>query len=139
MLDSLPTLVAASANTIVLSLISIVLSLFVGCSLGILTVCGAAATKGIISFIVYFVRGTPLLVQIFLAYFALPVIGIQLTAFQAGVLALTVNSGAYLTEIVRAALGSVGQGQIEAAKVLGINLRKTTLFILFPQAVKRML
>ena len=80
----------------------------------------------------YFVRGTPALVQIFLVYFALPVVGIDIPAFWGAVVALGFNAGGFIAEIVRAGLQSIDMGQTEAAKAIGMTHRQTLLHILFP-------
>jgi polar amino acid transport system permease protein len=81
-------------------------------------------------------RNTPVLLQVFVAYFALPSVGLPLTGFQAGVLALALNVGAYLTEIVLAGLRSVPRGQLEAAAVLALTPGQTFRRIVFPQALR---
>ena len=82
------------------------------------------------------IRNTPVLVQIFIIYFGLPYFGIRFGPFSAGVIALSVNAGAYLTEIMRAGLAAVPKGQIEAAKTLALNRRDAFRFVIFPQAVR---
>jgi His/Glu/Gln/Arg/opine family amino acid ABC transporter permease subunit len=85
-------------------------------------------------------RGTPLLVQLSLIYFALPqLVGYQITAFEAGVFAFSLNSGAYVSEIIRAGIQSVDKGQFEAAAALGLNQRFIMKDIIFPQAIKNIL
>jgi polar amino acid transport system permease protein len=82
------------------------------------------------------VRNTPVLLQVFVAYFALPSLGLPLSRFQAGVAALALNAGAYLTEILRAGLEAVPRGQREAAKVLALSQWSTFLHVVLPQAVR---
>jgi polar amino acid transport system permease protein len=83
-----------------------------------------------------FIRGTPLLIQIFLVYFALPVIGIDLPEFWAGVLALSLNAAGFIAEIVRAGVGSVEKGQAEAARSIGMRHRQILLYVLLPQSLR---
>src|SRR6266498_4083689 len=94
-----------------------------------------------------FFRGTPLIVQLFLIYTALPQIGqnlgrlslvniLTLTGFQAGILGLGFNYGAYMTEIFRAGIQSVGHGQAEAAYALGMSYRQVMRRVVLPQAVR---
>lgn len=85
---------------------------------------------------VEFIRNTPVLLQIFVAYFAIPAIGINLTAFQAGVIALGVNVGAYLSETFRAGISSVPRGQLEAASILGLNNQTIFTRVMLPQALR---
>ncbi|MCK4260258.1 MAG: amino acid ABC transporter permease [Halanaerobiales bacterium] len=84
-------------------------------------------------------RGTPLLLQIFFVYYGLPIIGISLPPFTAASLTFIINYGAYLTEIFRAGIESIDNGQYEAAKVLGMNYHQTMFRIILPQTVKRVL
>jgi polar amino acid transport system permease protein len=81
-------------------------------------------------------RNTPALVQIFFVFFALPSFGIRLGAFVAGVVALALNIGAYMSETMRAGIQSVPNGQIEAAASLGLNGRQTFTRVVFPQALR---
>ena len=87
-------------------------------------------------FYVWLIRGTPLLVQLFIVYFGLPNIGITLDAWVAGVLALSLSFGAYASESIRGALLSVPQGQVEAALSLGMSKKQVFLRTVLPQAVR---
>ena len=82
------------------------------------------------------IRNTPVLLQLFMIYFALPEAGIRFDAFQAGVAALAVNAGAYLTEIIRAGLQAVPRGQLEAARSIGLAPRDVFRSVVFPQALR---
>src|SRR5262245_5292404 len=82
------------------------------------------------------VRGTPLIVQVFVIYSALPEFGIVLPAFVAGVFALAFNYGAYMTEIFRAGIQAIPRGQVEAAQALGMTERATMRRIVLPQAIR---
>jgi len=93
-------------------------------------------TNGISGFYVSLIRGTPLLVQIFIWFLALPQIGITLEAKTAGILALGVNYGAYMTEIFRAGIQAIGIGQYEAAQALGMTPGQTFRRIVMPQAFR---
>ncbi len=107
---------------------------------------GSAIAQGISSFYTSFFRGTPLIVQMFLIFLALPQMAppnlpglrnsLTLTAIQAGVLALGLNYGAYMTEIFRAGIQSVGHGQVEAAEALAMTYRQRMRRIILPQAVR---
>ncbi len=81
------------------------------------------------------VRSTPLLVQIYFLYFGLPTLGLRIPENQTGILALTLNSGAYIAEIIRAGINSVDQGQIEAGISSGLNYVQRMRFIILPQAL----
>lgn len=82
------------------------------------------------------IRNTPVLLQIFIVFFALPSFGIRLSAVAAGTIALGVNVGAYLTEVVRAGISSVGKGQLEAAQVLGLKKVSVFVYVVAPQALR---
>lgn len=84
-------------------------------------------------------RGTPLLLQLFFAYFALPIVGIKLSQFQAAMFTFILNYGAYFTEIFRGGINSIERGQFDAAKALGMSYTKTMRHIVLPQAMKRSL
>ncbi|HEX7827114.1 MAG TPA: amino acid ABC transporter permease [Mycobacterium sp.] len=82
------------------------------------------------------IRNTPVLLQIFIVYFAFPSFGIRMSAVTAGTIALGINVGAYLTEVLRAGISSVGKGQLEAAQVLGLSTRTVLLNVVAPQALR---
>ena len=106
----------------------------------------SAIAQGVSGFYTSFFRGTPLIVQMFLIFLALPQLAppnlpglrdaLTLTALQAGVIALGLNYGAYMTEIFRAGIQSVGHGQVEAAEALGMTYRQRMRRIVLPQAVR---
>ena len=131
-----PYILQGAGITILVSVISILLAT----TLAILGALGRLSTNPVIyaiaSLYVSIVRGTPLLVQIFFAYYALPQAGIVLDPIPTGILALGFNYGAYMTEIVRAGLQAVAKGQREAAQALG--MRESHIFrrIVLPQAVR---
>lgn len=109
-------------------------------------ICGLAAALGktanfapvrwLATFYVWFIRGTPTLIQVFIVYFGFPQLGWKLSPFVAGVLALGVNSGAYVAEIIRAGLTAIPKGQMESAMALGISRRKTMTTIILPQVFR---
>ena len=131
-----PYILSGIPVTLLVSVASISLALvlaFLG-ALGRLS--SSAVVNGIASFYVSFVRGTPLLVQIFLVYFALPQVGIVLPAIPSGIIALGFNYGAYMTEVFRAGIQAVPQGQREAARALGMPEDLLFRRIVLPQAVR---
>lgn len=130
------TYVSAAWLTLRLSLAAFAIA----CALGLL---GAPARRSRFALLrapaavyVEVIRNTPVLLQMFVAYFALPSAGLRLSPVQAGVLALGVNVGAYLTEIFRAGIQSVPAGQREAARVLAISPFGTFVHIVLPQALR---
>ncbi|KRK65136.1 amino acid ABC transporter permease component [Companilactobacillus tucceti DSM 20183] len=92
--------------------------------------------RGIANFYVWLFRSTPLLVQLFIIFFGLPSIGVQLPAFTAAVIGFSLNTGAYASETIRSALLSVPQDQWDAAYTLNFSTRQTLMKIVLPQAVR---
>lgn len=109
-------------------------------ALGIVAAVGRNSRFSVLRFVagvyIEFIRNTPVLLQIFVAYFALPSLGLNLNAFEAGVVALGVNVGAYLAEVFRAGISSVPRGQAEAAGILGLGNSQIFTFVVFPQALR---
>src|SRR5437868_482758 len=99
-----PHLLRGVVVTIQISLLALVAGTVLGIACGLLSVSGNKLLSAPVALYVYFVRGTPVLVQIFLIYFALPGIGIYISPFWGGVVALTFNAGGYISEIVRAGI-----------------------------------
>lgn len=95
--------------------------------------------RGLATTYVNVVRGTPLFLQIYIAFFGLPLAGIQVPPFPLGVVVLAMNSSAYLCEIFRAGIQSIPRGQFEASRSLGMNGAQTMLFVIIPQTVRRVI
>jgi polar amino acid transport system permease protein len=123
--------------TLEISFWAMALATLVGVVMGLISVSDLRGLKIVIRAYVYFVRGTPALVQIFLVYFALPRIGFELSSFWSGVVALAFNSAGFIAEIVRAGLQSIDAGQSEAALSIGMTSRQTIMHILLPQSLRR--
>ena len=98
-----------------------------------------AVLRGIGSLYVNIVRGTPLFLQIYVAFFGLPLAGINIPNFPLGVIVLFMNSAAYLCEIFRAGIQSIPKGQNEASRSLGMNAAQTMVFVIIPQTVRRVI
>jgi polar amino acid transport system permease protein len=126
-------------NTIQLSIQVILFGTVVGLVGGTLLLFGHPLIRATVRAYVDIVRGTPLLVSIFLIFYGIPALGIPMPAFSAAVIALTVFAGAHMSEIVRGAVGSVPRGQTEAAMAIGLPFAARLRFIVFPQAVRRMI
>jgi polar amino acid transport system permease protein len=107
-----------------------------GFVLGLCALSNMRLLRGLVLGYVDFVRGTPLLIQIFLVFFALPVIGIRLSEIWAGIAALAFNTAGYIAETVRGCVGSVERGQVEAAKSIGMTHPQILVSILLPQAMR---
>ncbi len=133
-----PLLAHGVVMTLQVSAVAAVLGLFIGLAAGLASLSSSRLLRGAIRVYVEFIRGTPLLIQIFLVFFALPVIGLRLDEFWAGVVALALNAGAYIAEVVRGAVGSIEKGQSEAALSIGMTRQSTLLWVLLPQAWRPM-
>lgn len=133
----LPMIAKGCGLTIYIS----VMTMLFGLTLGI--ICGTLRSssinilfdKLIVAYVELF-RGTPLLVQLFFIYFGLGQIGIKFTPLQASIITLSLNTGAYICEIVRSSITAVEQGQYEAARALGMNHLTAMRYIILPQAIR---
>ena len=139
-MEQMPRLLPGLLLTIQLSLIGFLIATILGVPFGILRAYKTPAyVSFVIDFYVFIVRGTPILVQIYAAYFLLPLAGVKLSPFWIGIVALSFNSAGYQIEITRAAIQSIEKGQYEGASSLGLGKFRTLISIVFPQAFLRML
>lgn len=137
---SFPLLLLGAGVTIQITALSVSFGLLIGMFVGIARLSKVKLVKFLATVYVDFIRGTPLLVQIFLIYFALPmIIGQRIDPFIAAITACSVNSGAYVAEIFRAGIQSIDKGQMEAGRSLGMTWTQTMRFIILPQAFKRII
>lgn len=134
-LDTLPAIFRAAIVTIELTFAACVVSLVVGTASAMLQLSGSRIGYGISRAYVSLMRGTPLLVQLLVVAFGLPLIGVRGQPFLAAALAIGLNSGAYVTEILRAAMVAVPAGQVEAADTIGMPRAVSFIRIVLPQAV----
>jgi len=134
----LPSLLEGAGVTLWLTAAAVGIGSFIGSFVGIIAA-GVNKPLGILArSYINIIRGTPLLVQIFLIYFGIPALmGSSIPSVVAAVAALGINSGAYIGEIVRGGIISVDKGQYEASFSLGMNRNLTMLHVIFPQAFKR--
>jgi polar amino acid transport system permease protein len=133
--EYMPFFLEGLRNTFLISTVSIFLALILG-----IIACGCRLSRwkllrGVSIVYIESIRSTPLLVQIYFFYFGLPTLGIRIPELQTGILALMLNSGAYIAEIVRAGIISVEIGQIEAGISSGLNYFQRMRFIVLPQAL----
>ncbi|SCB32692.1 amino acid ABC transporter permease [Rhizobium multihospitium] len=133
------TYLTGMRNALVAALVGLLLALCVGMVAGIVRFSSRGIFSRIIAVYVSLVRNTPLLVQVYFIYFGLPTLGVTLSAFSTGVIALTFNSGAYIAEMVRGGLNAIPRGQIEAAQSLGLKWRILLRYVLLPQAAPTIL
>ena len=137
MWDSLGSLLwAGLVFTIPLTLITFVLGLLLGLVTAVVRLFGPRPLVAVARFYVWVIRGTPLLVQLFVIFYGLPSMGILLDAFPAAIIGFTLNVGAYSSEIIRAVISSVPKGQWEAAYSIGMNWRQAMSRTILPQAAR---
>lgn len=135
-------LLAGTAVTLQVFLITLALSVPLGLALALLRISRFRVVSGLVNGYIWLMRGTPLMLQMLFIYFALPfvpVIGVRLPDFPSAILAFVLNYGAYFAEIFRAGILSIDRGQYEGARVLGMTYPQTMRRIVLPQVVKRIL
>ena len=131
-----PVMLKGVLWTLVFAIASMAGGLLLGFALAILRVLAPGPLQWLVTSYVSLMRGTPLLVQIFVIYYGLPGIGIEFSATSAGILALSLNAGAYLSESLRGAIAGVGRGQWAASASLGLTHGQTLRHIILPQALR---
>ena len=137
---ALPILLMGAGVTIEITAFSVAIGFFIGLFVGIARISQFKILQIMAAVYADCIRGTPLLVQIFLIYFAVPMaIGQRVEPFIAAVAACGINSGAYVSEIFRAGIQAIDVGQMEAGRSLGLTWWQTMRFIILPQAFKNIL
>jgi L-cystine transport system permease protein len=131
-----PMLKAGIEVTIPLTLISFTLGLILALLTALARLSGVKPLEWIASFYVWIIRGTPLLVQLFIIFYGLPSVGITIPPFPAAVIGFTLSVGAYNSEIIRAAILSIPKGQWEAASSIGMTYGQSLRRIILPQATR---
>lgn len=134
--DALPRIGEALFINAWMTAVVCLLALATGIALTILRSFKIASLNAVFSVFISFIRGTPILVQIFLCYYALPALGLNLNATSAGILALTLNSAVFISEIFRGGLRSINEGQIEAATALGLRPAHIWWRVVLPQLLR---
>ena len=122
--------------TIPLTVISFALALIIAMACAMIQIANVKGLKQIVRFYIWIVRGTPLLVQLYLIYFGLPDLGIVLPSFPCAILVFALNEGAYCAETMRAAIESVPKGQLEAGYCVGMSYMQIMRRIVLPQAFR---
>jgi polar amino acid transport system permease protein len=135
--DRWPDFVAGAWLTIQLTVVSIALGFLVGTICALARVYGGPVLRRLVGGYVEAIRNTPLLIQIFIVYFGLSSLGLKLSAEVSAIVALTVNMGAYTTEIMRAGIQSIQRTQLEAADCLGLSRLQTILHVVLLPAMER--
>ena len=138
----IPPLLEGTRLTVFLTILSVSAGLVLAVFLALGKISKNKILNKICSFYIFFFRGTPLLLQLYFVWYGLPQISSRLTIsdrFLAAFLTFSINSSAYLAEVVRAAIVSIDKGQIEASRSLGLNYFQTMFTVIIPQAVARLL
>ncbi|MGP8470997.1 amino acid ABC transporter permease [Burkholderia sp. PR2] len=135
-IQTLPVMVKGALLTLKFAVASMALGLVVGLVVAIMRIGSNRLASGLAQGYVSLMRGTPLLVQMFVVYYGLPDLGITLDPTTAGIFTLTLNAGAYLSESMRGAILGIGRGQWAAAHSLGLTHVQTLRYIVCPQALR---
>lgn len=130
----LPLFISGFVNTLKVSTVSLVFALVIGLIAGVGQLSNKKAIKRISLIYINTIRCTPLLAQLYLVFFGLPYLGIRLSAYVTGIIALSLNSGAYIAEIIRSGIQAIPKGQTEAACSMGMKYFKMMRLIILPQA-----
>jgi cystine transport system permease protein len=131
-----PLAKAAITVTIPLTIISFVIGLVIALGVALARLSNNAVVSNIARFYISLIRGTPLLVQLFIVFFALPELGVRIDPFPAAIIAFSLNVGGYAAEIIRSSIQSIPKGQWEAAETIGFNYTGALRRIILPQAAR---
>ena len=133
LLTQWPTLLRAFLTTLEASVLALLLALVLGVIFGLMSTSHHRLPRVVARIYVEFFQNTPLMIQLFFVFFALPYVGVSLPAFACGVLCVGVYTGAYISEVVRAGIQSIPLGQFEAAHSQGFTYLQTMLLIILPR------
>ena len=134
--EILPYLLRGAVTTIQLTVVSMALALVAGLALALMRLSRSRPLRFLSGAYIEIIRGTPLLVQLFIIYYGLPQYGIRLEAFAAGVIGLSMNYSAYLAEVYRAGILAIDKGQWEAGGSVGLSRAALLQYIVIPQAAR---
>ncbi|WP_133628420.1 amino acid ABC transporter permease [Fonticella tunisiensis] len=123
-------------NTIIISIFTVLIGVILGTFLALMKLSKNKILKSIASSYIEFIRGTPVMVQMFIIYYGM---NLGLPDYVAGIVTLSINSSAYVAEIIRAGIQAVDKGQMEAARSLGMSHKMAMRYIIIPQAFKNIL
>ena len=132
----LPIIAKGSIITMELTVLSLIIGSILGIIIALSKLVKNKVIYSIASLYTWLFRGTPLILQLFVLYFGLPSVGIKFTPFEAATLGLSLNSGAYMAEIIRGGILSVDKGQFEACKALGFTYFDTMKRVILPQTIR---
>ena len=137
LVDSFPKLLGYGVRvTLPLTALSFALALVISVAVALIQYANVPVLRQICRFYIWIIRGTPLLVQLYLVFYGLPSLGITLAAYPTAVLVFGFNEGAYMAESMRGALESVSRGQLEAGYCVGLNYMQIMIHIVLPQAFR---
>lgn len=140
LVDHFPSFLKAMGLTVQITLYSLIFASILGIIFGLMKVSRGRILSSIANAYIWIIRGTPLLVQIYFVYFGIPMAtGISLSEWNAGIITMSLNAGAYMAEIVRGGIEAVDPGQMEAARSLGLPYRRSMAKVVLPQALRTML
>lgn len=134
-----PVLAKGAVTTVELTALAVLIGTFLGLVIAFASISNNVMVKGFAKFYTWLMRGTPLLLQLFVIYYGFPQFGLTLSPFAAAVMGLSLNSAAYIAEIVRAAIQSIDKGQMEAARSIGMSYFQAMIRVIVPQATRRMI
>jgi His/Glu/Gln/Arg/opine family amino acid ABC transporter permease subunit len=134
--DYLPGMLEACLIVVEVTALVILLSWVCGLAAALGKTSRYAALRRPCQFYVWFIRGTPTLIQIFIVYFGIPQLGLRMSPFTAGVVALGISSGAYVAEIIRSGLLAIPKGQMESTIAIGMTYRQSLQYIILPQVFR---
>jgi glutamine transport system permease protein len=138
--ESIPVLLTGIKLTIWITIFGLIIGFLLGSLAGLAKTSHKPYIKRLAGIYIESVRGTPLMVQVLFLYFGLPLaLGMRVPPLVAGVVAIGLNSGAYIAEIVRGAIQSIDRGQTEAGRSIGLTHFQTLLYVIWPQAFRRMI
>lgn len=139
MIGLVPVLLKGAAMTMELTCLSMLFGMTIGLGLALARISRSPLLNKPASLFIWWMRGTPLLMQLFLIYYGLPQAGITLDPFPAAVIGMTLNSSAYIAEILRGGILSIDNGQMEAARSLGMTYMQSMRWVIFPQTLPRIM
>ena len=137
--EALPKLLVGARVTLWLTLLTLVIGIPLGLLVALSRISRFGALRGLAGIYIEVVRGTPLLMQIYVIYFVLPALRIDFSPILSGIIALSVNAAAYIAEIFRGGIESIDSGQMEAARSLGMNYMGAMRWVILPQTLRRVL
>lgn len=131
-----PQIMKGAPIALSLTVLGILFGTLIGLLVSQMKMSKVSVLKAVGSFYTWFLRGTPMMVQLYFLYYGLPKLGVNLSAYQASIIGLSLNIGAYMAEIIRGGILAIDKGQFEAAKALGMNTWQTMKRIIIPQTVR---